>query len=359
METNDTISISIAVLPGDGIGPEVTAPALEVLHAVAKNRGFKVDAREHGAGAGHYRDHGSALPEATVKAVEDADATLLAAMGLPDVRCADGTEIVPQIDLREIFGLYGGVRPIRAWLPSAVPLKDPRGADIDFVLVRESTEGLFVERGKRNGDADHATDTMRVTRSVSEKLFHFSFQLARQRRGQLTLIDKANVLGSMAFFREIFDAVALEYPDVEARHLYVDAAAMLMVQRPWDFDVMVTENMFGDILSDLAAGLVGGLGLAPSGDIGDKAAIFQPSHGTAPDIMGKGIANPLATILSVSLMLDWLGRRWEDQRLIAGAADVDAAVAKALAEGAATTIDLGGSVCTADVAQAVIARLGT
>lgn len=357
METNDTISI--AVLPGDGIGPEVTAPALEVLHAAAQNHGFRVDAREHGAGAGHYRDHGSALPDETIRAVENADATLLAAMGLPDVRYADGTEIVPQIDLREIFGLYGGVRPIRAWLPDAVPLKDPRGADIDFVLVRESTEGLFVDRGKRNGDADHATDTMRITRAISEKLFHFSFRLARERRGLLTLIDKANVLGSMAFFREIFDEVALEYPDVKTSRLYVDAAAMLMVQRPWDFDVMVTENMFGDILSDLAAGLVGGLGLAPSGDIGDKVAIFQPSHGTAPDIMGKGIANPLATILSVSLMLDWLGRRREDKRLIAGAADIDAAVTRALAEGAATTIDLGGSARTADVARAVIARLGT
>jgi 3-isopropylmalate dehydrogenase len=357
MAANDTISI--AVLPGDGIGPEVTAPALEVLHAVADRHGFSVDARQHGAGAGHYRDHGSALPEETVRAVEQADATLLAAMGLPDVRYADGTEIVPQIDLREIFGLYGGVRPIRAWLPDAVPLKDPRGADIDFVLVRESTEGLFVDRGKRNGDANHATDTMRITREVSEKLFHFSFQLARQRRGHLTLIDKANVLGSMAFFREIFDEVAATYPDVTTSRLYVDAAAMLMVQRPWDFDVMVTENMFGDILSDLAAGLVGGLGLAPSGDIGDKVAIFQPSHGTAPDIMGKGIANPLATILSVSLMLDWLGRRRDDPRLLAGAADIDGAVQRALAAGDATTIDLGGKVRTADVAKAVISRLGS
>lgn len=357
MAANDTISI--AVLPGDGIGPEVTAPALEVLHAVADRHGFSVDARQHGAGAGHYRDHGPALPEETVRAVEQADATLLAAMGLPDVRYADGTEIVPQIDLREIFGLYGGVRPIRAWLPDAVPLKDPRGADIDFVLVRESTEGLFVERGKRNGDANHATDTMRITREVSEKLFHFSFQLARQRRGHLTLIDKANVLGSMAFFREIFDEVSAAYPDVTTSRLYVDAAAMLMVQRPWDFDVMVTENMFGDILTDLAAGLVGGLGLAPSGDIGDKVAIFQPSHGTAPDIMGKGIANPLATILSVSLMLDWLGRRRDDPRLLAGAADIDGAVQRALAAGDATTIDLGGKVRTADVAKAVIARLGS
>ena len=356
MAANDTISI--AVLPGDGIGPEVTAPALDVLQAVAARHGFRVDAQTHGAGAGHYRDHGSALPDETIRAVEQADATLLAAMGLPDVRYADGTEIVPQIDLREIFDLYGGVRPIRAWLPEAVPLKDPRGADIDFVLVRESTEGLFVERGKRNGDANHATDTMRITRSVSEKLFHFSFRLAQQRRGHLTLIDKANVLGSMAFFREIFDEVALEYPDVTTSRLYVDAAAMLLVQRPWDFDVMVTENMFGDILSDLAAGLVGGLGLAPSGDIGDKVAIFQPSHGTAPDIMGKGIANPLATILSVSLMLDWLGRRRDDPRLRAGAADIDNAVRLALASGDATTVDLGGKVRTADVARAVIARLG-
>lgn len=354
--TNDTINV--AVLPGDGIGPEVMAPALRVLDRAAELYGFRAVTAEHPAGAGHYRDHGDALPQATVDAVAEADATLLAAMGLPNVRYADNTEIVPQIDLREIHGLYGGVRPIRAWRPEAVPLKDPRGAEIDFVLVRESTEGLFVGRGKEQADGDRAVrDIMEVTRVTSEKLFHFSFKLAQQRRKHLTLIDKANVLGSMAFFRRIFDEVAEQYPDVTTERAYVDAMAMWMVQRPWDFDVMVTENMFGDILSDLAAGLVGGLGLAPSGDIGDNCAIFQPSHGTAPDIMGKGIANPNAMILSVALMLDWLGRKREDERMIRAGAAIEAAVQGALASGAALTGDLGGKAGTEAAADAVIAGL--
>ncbi|ANK82275.1 MAG: 3-isopropylmalate dehydrogenase [Rhizobiales bacterium NRL2] len=353
---NDTISI--AVLPGDGIGPEVTDPALKVLDRAADLFGFSVSAAEHPAGAAHYRDHGEALPRATVEAVGRADATLLAAMGLPDVRYADNTEIVPQIDLREIFGLYGGVRPIRAWLPDAVPLKDPRGRDIDFVLVRESTEGLFVGRGKEQADGDRAVrDIMEVTRATSEKLFRFSFDLARTRRKHLTLIDKANVLGSMAFFRRIFDEIATEYPDVATERLYVDACAMAMVQRPWDFDVMVTENMFGDILSDLGAGLIGGLGLAPSGDIGGDVAIFQPSHGTAPDIMGQGIANPGAMILSAALMLDWLGRRREDERLQRAASAIEWAVEAALRSGAARTRDLGGEASTAAAADAVLAEL--
>jgi len=350
---NDTISI--AVLPGDGIGPEVMAPALRVLSRAADLYGFMYEATEHPAGAGHFRDHGSALPQSTIDAVGKADATLLAAMGLPNVRYADNTEIVPQIDLREIFGLYGGVRPIRAWHPDSVPLKDPRGADIDFVLVRESTEGLFVGRGKEQVDGDRAVrDIMEVTRETSEKLFHFSFRLAQQRRKHLTLIDKANVLGSMAFFRRIFDEVAEHYPDVTTERAYVDAFAMWMVQRPWDFDVMVTENMFGDILSDLAAGLVGGLGLAPSGDVGDDCAIFQPSHGTAPDIMGKGIANPNAMILSAALMLDWLGRRREDTRMVQASAAIENAVAEALGNGGARTGDLGGNVGTEAAADAVI-----
>lgn len=353
---NDTIKI--AVLPGDGIGPEVMRPALRVLDRAGELFGFSVHATEHPAGAANYRDNGDALPQSTVDAVGEADATLLAAMGLPNVRYADNTEIVPQIDLREIHGLYGGVRPIRAWRPEAVPLKDPRGANIDFVLVRESTEGLFVGRGKEQTDGDWAVrDIMEVTRETSEKLFHFSFQLAQQRRKHLTLIDKANVLGSMAFFRRIFDEVAEQYPDVTTERAYVDAMAMWMVQRPWDFDVMVTENMFGDILSDLAAGLVGGLGLAPSGDIGDSCAIFQPSHGTAPDIMGKGIANPNAMILSVALMLDWLGRKRDDQRMVQAGAAIENAVQSALASGGALTGDLGGSAGTEAAGDAVIAGL--
>ena len=182
------------------------------------------------------------------------------------------------------------------------------------VLFR-STEGLFASRGVGEVIEDReARETMVITRARSEQLFRFGIELARQRatgeaRPKLTLVDKANVFTSMAFFRKIFDEIGRQAPDVETERLYVDACALDLIRRPWDFDVLVTENMFGDILSDLAAGLVGGMGFAPSADIGDTRAVFQPAHGSAPDIAGKGIANPTAAILSAAMMLDWLGRR--------------------------------------------------
>jgi 3-isopropylmalate dehydrogenase len=237
------------------------------------------------------------------------DAILLGAMGLPDVRWPDGVEITPQIDLREWLDLYCGLRPIRLYHAADTMLKHYGEGEIDFLLVRESTEGLFAAR-KRKPDSmearTEANDTMRITRAGSERLFRAAFREARKRRHKVTLVDKANVLPSMAYFRGIFDEIAREFPDVETERVYVDAMALYLVQRPHTFDVVVTENMFGDILSDLAAGLVGGMGMAPSADLGDRHAVFQPSHGTAPDIAGKGIANPTAMIRSVAMLFDWL-----------------------------------------------------
>jgi 3-isopropylmalate dehydrogenase len=190
---------------------------------------------------------------------------------------------------------------------------------------------------------------MRISRTFSERLFHSAFAEARKRRKHVTLVDKANVLPSMAFFRRVFDEVAEQYPDVQTARVYVDAASLYLVQRPQSFDVIVTENMFGDILSDLAAGLVGGMGMAPSGDVGPDHAVFQPSHGTAPDIAGKGIANPIATIVSGAMMLDWLGLARE-----AGA--IHAAVEKVLAAGHRTA-DLGGRVSTSEMGNLVAAAV--
>src|SRR5690606_17448274 len=211
--------------------------------------------------------------------------------------------------------LYAGVRPIRAIPGLASPLADPRGREIDLVIIRESTEGLFASRGKGTLEDDaRASDTMVITRDVSERLFDFSFELARARRdqgrpGRVTCVDKSNVFRSFAFFRKIFDERAKRFPEIAADHVYIDACALFLVRRPWDFDVLVTENMFGDILSDLGAGLIGGMGFAPSTDVGDRHAVFQPSHGSAPDIAGQGRANPTAMILSAAMMLEWLGRR--------------------------------------------------
>ena len=347
-------TFEIAVLPGDGIGPDVTAEAIRVLGAVARQfADVRLEFKEHPCGAGEYLRNGDPLPKATLEACRTADATLLGAMGLPGVRWATGTEMTPQIDLREELDLYAGARPIKLYNQAHSPLKARPGA-IDFVLYRENTEGLFFSR-KSTYDpaASEVRDTMRISRQAAERLFRVAFRHAQRRRKLVTLVDKANVLPSMAYFRGIFNEIAKEFPDVRTEAVYVDAAALYLVQRPEWFDVLVTENMFGDILSDLAAGLVGGMGMAPSGDIGDKHAIFQPSHGSAPDIAGKGIANPIATILSAAMMLEWL----DHPETQAGARRIEAAVEKLCLDPAFATRDLGGSLNTVDCGKQVAAAL--
>lgn len=339
----------IALLSGDGIGPDVIAETVKVLRAVAPNA---LEYTELSVGANEYLRSGDPLPEATFEQLKQYDAILLGAMGLPDVRWPDGTEMTPQIDLREKLDLFCGLRPIRLYHESHSPLKKQVSGSIDFLIIRENTEGLFFSRlEKMDPSAAEARDTMRISRTYSERLFHAAFAQARKRRKHVTLVDKANVLPSMAFFRRVFDEVAEQFPDVRTSRIYVDAAALYLLQRPESFDVLVTENMFGDILSDLAAGLVGGMGMAPSADIGEKYAVFQPSHGTAPDIAGKGVANPIATILSGAMMLEWLG-------LAQAANAIHAAVEKVLAAGHLTS-DLGGKVSTAEMGDLVSDAIGT
>jgi 3-isopropylmalate dehydrogenase len=284
-------------------------------------------------------------------------------MGLPDVRYEDGTEISPQIELRKALNLFAGVRPVRVKVGQKTPLKLPFGREIDFVLIRESTEGLFHTQGCGEVTEDQAKETLLITRETSEKLFRFAFDLARTRKasgrgtGRVTCVDKANVFRAFAFFREIFDAEARNYPDLMSDHAYVDATALWMVQKPWDFDVLVTENMFGDILSDLGAGLMGGLGLAPSADIGLEHAVFQPCHGSAPDIAGQGLANPLAMILSAAMMLDWLGIKHDVPAMIQDGTRLREAVEEVIALGQEVTRDIGGNANTAGAARAVLNEL--
>jgi len=300
------VTFGIAVLPGDGIGGEVIAEGVKVLRTVERvTTGVRFELREHAVGAGEYLRGGNPLPETAFDACRAADAVLLGAMGLPDVRWPTGVEMAPQLDLRERLDLYCGLRPVRLYHPNDSPLRPNVAGAIDIMLVRENTEGLFSSRQQRPpADADVVEDVLRVSRDRSQRLFHAAFLQARARRKLVTLVDKANVLPSLAFFRSLFDEVAAQYPDVRTERIYVDAAALYLVRRPHSFDVLVTENMFGDILSDLIAGLVGGMGMAPSADIGPDAAVFQPSHGSAPDIAGRRLANPLATILSVAAMLE-------------------------------------------------------
>jgi 3-isopropylmalate dehydrogenase len=356
-------SYRIAVLPGDGIGPEVTAPALDALRAAeAAAGGFRLRFTQHAFGADHYRRTGEALPGTVLDDCLAADAVLLAAIGLPDVRQPDGTEIQPvmMVGLRRSLGLHSAVRPIKLYPGVRSPLRDI-GAGIDFVILRENLEGLFASFGGGAivGDAA-ATDTIVVTREGTTKVCETAFRMAARRSGRpldgrklVTCVDKANVFRSYAFFRRVFFDVAARHPSIAADAAYVDAASLYLVQNPQAFDVIVTENQFGDILSDLGAALVGGLGLAPSAELGDRHALFQPSHGTAPQLAGKDLANPLAMILSAGMMLDWLGETRTDPAAAAAGRLIESAVARVLAEGSVRTPDLGGTAGTRAVGEAV------
>jgi 3-isopropylmalate dehydrogenase len=361
-------SYHIAVLPGDGIGREVMRAAEQLLLALQPCIGVRFELDHQQAGAQHFLDSGVALPDSTLRVCEASDAILFGAMGLPHVRGADGTEIIPQLDLRFHFDLYAGVRPIRTFKGLPTPLASPLAQNIDLVLVRESTEGLFYARGRGDvrSDAGMITDvydTMRISRAGTDRIVEFAFRLAerrarlKERRGRVTNVDKANVFASMAFWRKVFEESAARHPDVDSDSAYVDAMALNLVLKPWTCDVLVAENMFGDILSDLIAALVGGMGMAPSADIGDKHGLFQPAHGTAPDIAGQGKANPTAMLLSVAMMLDWLAQRGGDSRLASGSAAIERAVEQVFAAGTVRPMEFGGPDDTAAVTRAVIEAL--
>jgi 3-isopropylmalate dehydrogenase len=354
----------IAVLPGDGIGPEIMTEALKVLSAVEKQfPRLRFRCREHPVGARCHQETGDDLPGETFEACRQANAILFGSAGMPDIRFPDGTEIAPQLTLRFELDLYAGIRPIRKY--PGVPAVLSGDPPIDYVILRENTEGLYASRGGgvRIGK-ETAVDNMVITRRGTERIVRAAFRLARVRNAtsdhgkrRVTCVDKSNVLRSMAFFREAFDRVALEFDDIQKDHVYVDAMALSMILNPQSLDVLVMENMFGDILSDLAAGTIGGMGLAPSADVGDRYGLFQPSHGSAPALAGKGVANPIAQILSAAMMLDWLGDRKSDPEAKQAAKSVEAAVAKVLRNPDLHTADLGGKAFTADVGDAVAGEI--
>lgn len=356
-------TFDIAVFDGDGIGPEITRPTIDILGKLAAQSTYELSFTDCPAGAAHYAKTGESLPTSSMEAARKSDAILLSAMGLPSVRYKDGTEISPQIELRKALTLFAGVRPVRIFPGQRTPLNMPEGREVDFVLIRESTEGLFYSQGSGEVTQDEARETLLITRDISEKLFRFAFKLAADRKakgsgpGRVTCVDKANVFRAFAFFREIFDGIARDFPALKADHAYVDATALWMVQKPWDFDVLVTENMFGDILSDLGAGLMGGLGVAPSADIGLENAVFQPCHGSAPDIAGQGKANPMAMMLSAAMMLDWLGTKHDNADMMKDGARLQKAVEDVIARGEGLTPDLGGTGSTASISAAISEEL--
>ena len=339
---------NIALLPGDGIGPEVAAAAVQVLNAVADDLTFD----EHPAGGAAIDLHGVAITEEAMAAVKASDAVLLGALGGPKWDTNEPGAVRPEqglFRLRADLGLYANLRPIRP-LPAlydASPLKRELIEGVDMLIVRELTGGLYYgERGTENG---RAFDTMVYTVAEIERIARAGFEAAKSR---VTSVDKANVLDTSRLWRSVVTRIhAEEFPNVELEHQLVDSCAMKLVAAPRHFDVILTENMFGDILSDEAAMLTGSLGMLPSASLGgDGPGLFEPVHGSAPDIAGTGKANPLAMILSAALMLRHGFSREE------AAASVESAVDKALASGLRTA-DLGGSATTAEATEAVLKEL--
>jgi 3-isopropylmalate dehydrogenase len=307
----------VVILPGDGIGPEIVDATLEVLETVQQISGrFALIYEFHQAGAGCYRETGRTITAEALEAFQRANATLKGPVGLPDVRKPDGTEAgLLGGELRVRFDLFANVRPIRLYPNVATPLRKRNPDHIDYVIVRENCEGLYLSRGVGLTTPQAATDTLLMTARGCERISRYALQMARDKnRGapedgkkRVTLVDKSNVLRSFAFFRKIFLETATDFPDIEAECLYIDAASAALVSRPEHFQVIVTENLFGDILSDLGGATIGGLGMCPAANIGEKAAYFEPIHGSAPDIAGRRLANPTSQILSAAMMLQHLG----------------------------------------------------
>ncbi|WP_025035532.1 isocitrate/isopropylmalate dehydrogenase family protein [Bradyrhizobium sp. DOA9] len=353
----------IAVVHGDGIGPEVAGAALAVLQASVQAGTLQFE--EYPAGATHFLETGESFPAKSFEGCRAADAILHGAAGIPGVVHRDGTEagLDFTLSLRFKLDLYANVRPIKLYKGVPSPLGRP-GA-IDYVIVRENSEGLYAARGAGALLREEvAVDTLVQTRKGIERIVRFAFELARTRNGspkdgrrRVTCCDKANVLRTYAFFRAVFDEVAKDYPDIEAEHVLVDAMTVHLVNKPSHFDVIVAENMFGDIISDLGAATVGGMGMSPSEEVGDGIGFFQASHGSAPDIAGKGLANPYGTILAAILMLRRLDQRYRDNRLRLGANRIEAAVRAGLEDAALRTRDIGGDATTSQVVDALLKLL--
>jgi len=348
---------TIAVLPGDGIGPEVTAEALRVLRAVAELHGFSLDAREFAVGAAGVAEAGDSLPPATAVGVTQADAVLLGAVGHPSLSAAEGRRRPEAglLALRQLLGAYANLRPVTVHpaLRHASPLRPERLEGVDLLIVRELLGGLYYGE-PRALERDSAVNTLRYSVPEIERVARVAFDAARGRRRSVTSVDKANVLEVSQLWRETVTRVAAEYPDVQVEHLYVDFAAMRLVANPAAIDVLLTENLFGDILSDEAAVLTGSLGMLPSASIGDGLGLFEPVHGSAPDIAGKGIANPLGAIASAAMLLRYGLKEAE-------AADaVDRAISAVLSGGLRTP-DIAGpgeaTVGTAEVGRRVAAQV--
>jgi tartrate dehydrogenase/decarboxylase/D-malate dehydrogenase len=352
--TIDLNTYRIALYPGDGIGPEVVDATLPVIEAAQRAvGGFRLDYQRFDWSVAYGERHGRVAPDDFLSTLRGFDAIFLGALGWP-ARMADSIALLPLIQVRQAFEQYANVRPAQTFRGIPGPLRDER--PIDLVVVRENSEGEYVDNGGTlfAGTPDEvAVQTAVHSRRGVERVLRFAFELSRTRRRRLTMVDKSNAQRhGYGLWDRLFAQLASEYPDVETERLYIDAATLHLVRRPHTFDVIVASNLFGDILTDLTGGITGSVGLNPSANLNPDRrfpSLFEPVHGSAPDIAGRGIANPAGAILSAAMMLDWLGQR-------AAATAVRRAVEQTFADGQGTP-DLGGRLTTAELAAAIAERV--
>jgi len=352
------VRAKIVVLPGDGIGPEVTTQAVRVLEAVARKGGHAFEFEERLMGGCSIDAHGTALTDEVLRACQASSAVLLGAVGGP--KWDDPTaKVRPEqglLGLRKGLGVFANLRPVKVHpaLLDSSPLKPDRLKGVDILVIRELTGGLYFGQPKgrdRTAKGERAVDTLEYHDFEVRRVVDLAFRLARARRKRVTSVDKANVLESSRLWRQIATQIGQSNPDVALEHILVDTAAMKLVQAPASLDVVVTENMFGDILTDEASVLAGSMGMLPSASIGEKGpGLYEPIHGSAPDIAGKGVANPLGTILSAAMLLR------HSLGLEAEAAVIEEAASRAITDGARTR-DLGGTLSTVQMADEVLKRL--
>ena len=364
------MGFEIVLLPGDGAGPEVMREAIKLLEAVESSYGLSFDLVPYPCGGQHYLETGEEWPDGAFESCKAADAILLGAVGLPQAVLPNGeiAGVGVVFGLRFGLDLYANVRPTKLYPnvrhkihQSFKQVWEP--GKVDFVIVRENTEGLYTPaRGflERGGIKELAVDSRVITRKGAERVIRFAFDLSKARKGapadgkrRVTCVDKSNVTAGCKLFRKVYDEVATNYPHIETDYAYIDAFQQWLIRSPEIYDVAVTSNLFGDISTDLAAVLQGGMGMAAGGNIGDEHAMFEPIHGSAPKRAGKDEVNPIAMVLAVQMMLDWLGRKKADKGLQEAAFAVEGAVETTLKAGTSLTYDLGGTAKCSEVGTAI------
>ncbi len=364
------MAYKVVLLGGDGTGPEVMREGVKILKAVEDAFGVRFDLVPYPCGGQHYLDTGEEWPDGAFESCRAADAILLGAVGLPGANLPNGeiAGINVLFGLRFGLDLYANVRPTKLYPNVRHKIHDGfkqvwEPGKVDFVIIRENTEGLYTPtRGylDRGGTKELAIDSRVITRKGAERVIRFAFELAKTRAGapadhghRVTCVDKSNVTAGCKLFRSIYDEVAAGYPKIGKDYAYIDAFLQWLVRAPENYDVAVTSNMFGDIATDLAAVLQGGMGMAAGGNVGDEHGMFEPIHGSAPKYAGQDKVNPTAMVLATQMMLEWLGRRKKDKALQQAAVVVEQAVESVLREGKTLTYDLGGGATCSEMGTAI------